>query len=216
MTYPSFEARGLCFRKDCFRGGPHFRGEYACVESDVWRCPEGVDPYQRCSKWPQEHRRGCGCVGDPTLQPLAPFTRPFVFRNQTPISKPPWVVDEDRTYVGIATGVNAYNNIVTFAIGPFENGETINHEFPIPDLKVREVWNWSQKMQEIAGDEVRMMHPQTRELIFNLSPMLMDMKVGDSWVRAAFFRLWEGRLAWEDRVRKRAEEVVAAIQRGLP
>lgn len=32
----------LCEREDCYRGGPHFPGEYGCAASEVWRRPQGV------------------------------------------------------------------------------------------------------------------------------------------------------------------------------
>lgn len=54
----------LCDRDDCHRGGPHFPGEYGCVRSNVWRTPEGVSQAEPCPTY-GNHRRGCGCPGDP-------------------------------------------------------------------------------------------------------------------------------------------------------
>lgn len=56
----------LCERGDCYRGGPHWIGEYGCVTSLVWRCPEGVDASRSgCAGRFGPHRAGCGCPGDP-------------------------------------------------------------------------------------------------------------------------------------------------------
>lgn len=56
----------LCERSDCYRGGPHFPGEYGCAESLVWRCPKGVDAGACCAaRRSAPHRPGCGCPGDP-------------------------------------------------------------------------------------------------------------------------------------------------------
>lgn len=63
MTAPLFSGP-LCEREDCHRGGPHFPGEYGCASSEVWRRPEGAPLDAACPQF-GNHRRGCGCAGDP-------------------------------------------------------------------------------------------------------------------------------------------------------
>lgn len=59
----------LCEDPSCYRGGPHFPGEYGCKCSDVWRCPEGVHSAATCSaRLGASHRAGCGCPGDPSIE----------------------------------------------------------------------------------------------------------------------------------------------------
>lgn len=53
----------LCKDAACNRDGPHYPGEYGCIRSPVWRCPPWLLVVNRCPKG-QEHRAGCGCVGD--------------------------------------------------------------------------------------------------------------------------------------------------------
>jgi len=56
----------LCERVACNRATAHYSGEYGCLDSDVWQAPSWESFGAVCPSTKAEHRRGCGCDGDPT------------------------------------------------------------------------------------------------------------------------------------------------------
>lgn len=75
---PGFKFGGaLCDSPTCYRGGPHFPGEYGCAVSEVWRSPRLGASEAACRKGGDgNHKRGCGCPGDPALEAEGPVPPP--------------------------------------------------------------------------------------------------------------------------------------------